>query len=218
MNDDRRCTATAKATGERCKRAAIDGGKVCSKHGGKAPQVKAKAAERLQRAQLDRTARKLGMPADIDAETGLLDMIREAAGNVAFYRALVQELEQGWRLVDTQPDVDDEEAQERELAESLTRPSIAGRIKPGTWEAKPHVLLTLYNEERDRLARYLKDAASLGIAERRVRIAEEHGQNIVAVLRGVLSELGLNEAQRSQVPGLVRRHMEAIAAKAVEVA
>lgn len=42
-----RCRARSKASGEQCKRGAIPGGHVCSKHGGSAPQVKAKAAERL---------------------------------------------------------------------------------------------------------------------------------------------------------------------------
>lgn len=45
MDESRRCTATAKGTGERCKRLAIPGGKVCVKHGGAAPAVRA-AAER----------------------------------------------------------------------------------------------------------------------------------------------------------------------------
>ena len=49
MDDSRRCTATAKSTGERCKRAAVKGGNVCSMHGGKAPQVERKAQERLDR-------------------------------------------------------------------------------------------------------------------------------------------------------------------------
>ena len=41
------CHATAKATGKRCNRAAILGGRVCYVHGGAAPQVKRKAAERI---------------------------------------------------------------------------------------------------------------------------------------------------------------------------
>lgn len=43
-----RCTATSKAKGQRCGRSAIPGGTVCRYHGGAAPQVKAKALERLQ--------------------------------------------------------------------------------------------------------------------------------------------------------------------------
>jgi hypothetical protein len=41
------CTATSKRTHERCKRGSIPGGTVCKHHGGYAPQVRAKAAERL---------------------------------------------------------------------------------------------------------------------------------------------------------------------------
>lgn len=41
------CRANAKATGVQCKRGAIPGGTVCKKHGGGAPQVIAKAQERL---------------------------------------------------------------------------------------------------------------------------------------------------------------------------
>lgn len=44
--DARRCSATARS-GERCKRRPIPGGAVCVMHGGAAPQVRAKAAERL---------------------------------------------------------------------------------------------------------------------------------------------------------------------------
>lgn len=45
--DAPRCTATAKGSGQRCKRRPIPGGTVCIKHGGGAPQVKAAAARRL---------------------------------------------------------------------------------------------------------------------------------------------------------------------------
>ena len=47
MNDSRRCAAHSSQTGERCKKAAIKGGTVCASHGGRAPQVKKSAKERL---------------------------------------------------------------------------------------------------------------------------------------------------------------------------
>jgi hypothetical protein len=46
IDPSRRCTAHNKA-GNQCAVAAIKGGSVCRTHGGSAPQVKAKAAERL---------------------------------------------------------------------------------------------------------------------------------------------------------------------------
>jgi hypothetical protein len=54
-----RCTAKAKSTGGRCNNPAIFGGTVCRLHGGSAPQVKAKAQERLMALQFPALA-KLG--------------------------------------------------------------------------------------------------------------------------------------------------------------
>lgn len=42
-----RCSAKSKQSGERCKRRPVRGAAVCTMHGGKAPQVQLKAAQRL---------------------------------------------------------------------------------------------------------------------------------------------------------------------------
>ena len=48
LTHSRKCTATNKKTGLRCKQWAILGGTVCRYHGGNAPQVRRKAEERLK--------------------------------------------------------------------------------------------------------------------------------------------------------------------------
>lgn len=47
LMDARQCTARSKQSQQRCKRAAILGGRVCSIHGGKSPRAIKSAAERL---------------------------------------------------------------------------------------------------------------------------------------------------------------------------
>lgn len=47
LHSGRQCTATSKQSGERCKRAPIVGGFVCSHHGGEIPAVRKSARERL---------------------------------------------------------------------------------------------------------------------------------------------------------------------------
>jgi hypothetical protein len=55
-----RCTSRAKSTGRRCGRWPVPGATVCVMHGGAAPQVRAKAAQRLQEAKALELARSAG--------------------------------------------------------------------------------------------------------------------------------------------------------------
>lgn len=68
----RRCNGTAKSTGKPCKTKPITGGFVCRKHGGAAPQVKAKALQRVK-----------DMLADaIDPDRALREAARVAYSNI----------------------------------------------------------------------------------------------------------------------------------------
>jgi hypothetical protein len=64
--------------------------------------------------------------------------------------------------------------------------------------------LHLWAKERqnavDRLAKFSKDAISLGIAERAVRVAEMYGQSIAKLLRGTPD-------QNKRVPHIIRKHL-----------
>jgi hypothetical protein len=59
QGNPRPCTATSKRTGEQCKNPARKGAAVCRSHGGNAPQVQAKARERLA-VLVDPAIKKLG--------------------------------------------------------------------------------------------------------------------------------------------------------------
>lgn len=72
------CVARSKQSGEQCKRRAIPGGKVCVLHGGKAPQVQAKALLNLRRAR-DAALDKLNDSIAVNGENmdprALLDIV-----------------------------------------------------------------------------------------------------------------------------------------------
>jgi hypothetical protein len=85
---ENQCTATAKSTGERCKRPAIKGGTVCYQHGGAAPQVQQKAQERLDSMADDVTA---DMEAAISDLFDQLEDIEDPEQQLAMMRELRQQ-------------------------------------------------------------------------------------------------------------------------------
>lgn len=81
------CTATCKATGERCRQRAMTGGTVCNKHGGMAPQVKRKAAARVAEAELLAQAKADPALADMSPPEMLLAAAQDTARVVTMLRA-----------------------------------------------------------------------------------------------------------------------------------
>ena len=157
--DDRRCTANAKGSQQRCRRAAIPGGTVCAKHGGSSPQVRAAAVRRLQEREAVLAVETFGLPRVVDPHTALLEELHRTAGAVAWLGALISDLGRG---------------------------KVQGE----------HVYVRLWQEERDRLVKVAKTCVDVGIEERRVRLAEQAGAQLAAVVRAVLDRLGLSDEQR----------------------
>jgi hypothetical protein len=145
----------------------------CHLHGGKTETHNQAAAVEVMRRACDR----LGVPIE-NADPGgtLIDLVREAAGNVEFYRSLVGELP-----IHPGPDRfvaggADDDGVEIEAHWERGESGVYGRTyhQSGipTGEAKRHILVQMYDDERDRLARYSKEALNAGVEERRVRLQE----------------------------------------------
>lgn len=139
----------------------------CKLHFGNTESENRKAQEVVAR----RECVSLGIPIETTPAEALVREVWEASGNVAFYRQLVQGLP-------THPEDDEFVSPEGEGDGHWIRgePGIYGRTYHvsgiPTGEAKPHVLVQLYNDERKRKLDASAAALRAGVDERRVRIAE----------------------------------------------
>jgi len=110
------CTATSTTTGARCRNAPIKGGTTCKFHGGGAPQVRAKATQRLMAmvmpalVELNKILRKKGT-----SDADRLKAIREVLSRTGFSETQILALtptEDPWaQILAAQLEGDDPEAQ-----------------------------------------------------------------------------------------------------------
>lgn len=190
MDDNRRCTAKSKQSGERCKRAATPGANVCAIHGGKTPAVVAAAERRLKVAAAERVLATYGLPVEVDPLNALLGELHRTAGHVAWLGLLIAELEH------------DEEGRS-----GLRQWRPAGE-DGGYWA--PSVWVELYQRERAHLARVASDCLKAGVEERRVRLAEDQGRLVADTIRRIVVGLGLDPAS-DNVREIVRRELTLVA-------
>lgn len=198
-----RCTATSKRTGKQCQRDATPGMSVCYYHGSATGASKRAATRRLAlgaaEVALDEE-RRLGRVLPVEPAEAMLEMVREAAGNVAVLRHLVETLTV--ETVDApQPEtvtvgaVEDEDGEEQGGIEIVTTgrmsAAIAGLTGSTTkWnDAAPHVWVVMYNDERERLVKWAKACRDAGVDERRVELAEGQARMMAGLIRGVADRL-----------------------------
>jgi len=115
--------------------------------------------------------------------------VQRAAGMVAFYQARVEELA---------------DVSTNNLVYGLTKAKFGGEDQGETYEAAPSVWLQLFNEERDRLVKVC--------AERRVKLAEQQGILVAAVIRRILTRLNLTDIQQGLVATVVPEELRALTA------
>jgi hypothetical protein len=167
----------------------------CKLHGGSTPSQKRKAEVEIIR----RAAASLGIVPDehVDPVEQMLELVSEAARNCEFYRQLVSQLP-------THPEPDkfvaghtDDDGVDIEPHWERGEIGVYGRTyhQSGipTGEAKTHILVQMYDDERDRLASYITAALKAGVEERRVRLAERDATMLFAAVGLALDRMGLSK-------------------------
>lgn len=202
VRDGRLICGAKNKKSEPCGLGPVPGATRCGRHGGKAPQVQKKAAERLAEEKakniMTNAVRTLGLPIDVDPGKALLDEIHHTAGHVAWLRDKVQELEP------------EQLVWGKEKHEDGVGPQ--GIVDVTTEKAGPSVWYELYMKERDHLAKVSALALRAGIEERKVKLAESQGALVADVIRRILDALGLTPAQQALVPQIVPQQLRLLAA------
>lgn len=186
--DDRHCTATAKGSGERCKRFASPGSTVCVKHGAGAPQVRAAAERRLeeQRAQSvlrDGLAAAYGdVVPSVDPAEAMLAAVSWKYAEVVALRVKVAELD------------------DKDRVWGVADETIKGSGEfPGTdvtSSARPNVWWQMLHRAEEQLVKFAAAARSAGCDERRVQIAEDLGRQIAGVLQAFAASMLASVVER----------------------
>lgn len=163
-----------KRDGERCGMPARKMLTVCKRHGGNtSPGAQAserRVAEVDVKEKAERFLYKLGLNGDVTPEQALLDLVRRSAGMVNYY--------------------------EMQLAQFVDRPGelVWTKVREDAqvgvaYAAEANVWLSLYDKERDRLAKVSDMALSAGIAERRIQLEEEAGRRFGTAVQEILDHM-----------------------------
>lgn len=199
----KRCTAKSKQTGLPCKNRPAPGSNVCRFHGGATPQAKAAAKRRLLAAEATGDLARLGVPVETTPIEALEAMLYEAAGNVVVLRGLVGDLGLEVTGLVYDPDLETFRAPDRDgiAVRTYHQSGIA------TGEAKPHVLVVMYDDERDRLAKLSEACVKLGLDERRVQLAETQIDRLYQAVNAALRSLPADQADtfRQALAGQLRQ-------------
>jgi hypothetical protein len=145
-----------------------------------APQVRANGKRRLEEAKLaKRLSALVEVPESVDPRDALAAELCRCVGIESVLRSLVGALELG------------EGGIYRETHHNTGR---------RTGEAKQHVLISMWQNERDRLRVVAVEAAKAGVEAHRVAIEQERGELIAQLFRAVLEapELKLTTDQQAQ--------------------
>ncbi|MDI3315869.1 MAG: hypothetical protein QJR12_16815 [Mycobacterium sp.] len=174
-----------------CKADAVRGATVCNKHGGAAPQVKARAAVRAEV-----MAWGLG-DEKVDPGEILLRLVSQSAARAERYAV---ELE---ALVDEHGG----DIQKAMIADTIMLDRDGQPVKVGEYIRG---LAELEAKERDRCANFAAKAVAAGLAERQVRIAERQAEAVLKAIDAALDAAGIAPADRGPAKLAAARHLKAV--------
>lgn len=180
------CRATSKRSGERCRRIPAPGAVVCHIHGGKSPQAKAKAAERL-----------------------LIDAARADAQRVLGYSAAAQLADPFEALAKVAAEA---VAMKDALQSRVNALETIRYTAPGSGTEQIRAEVQLLERAMDRVERVTSSMIKLDFEGRRVRLAESQGRILADVIRAILDRLDLSSEQLELVPVVVPEELRRVAA------
>jgi hypothetical protein len=172
----------------------VRGSDKCRMHLGK------KAAPVIAEDAARKAVETYGLPRDISPTDALLEEVRYSAGHVAWLRAKVAELEAADLVWGMTEQVD-------KGASEFTGIDTTRAAAVNMW-------LELYFRERKHLLDLTKTAISVGIEERRVKLAEAQGALMNDVIRRILARLSLTADQSALLPVVVPEELRRAAAMA----
>lgn len=136
---------------------------------------------------------------DLQPHEALIYCVRLTAGEVQYCEMIIQEIRFGNAIV--RPEVEKVEDYETE----------EGAVGTHTSTTKHKEELNLWFQIRrdavDRLAKYSKMALDAGVEERRVQLAENWGEDVARLLKGILGDLKLTPKQKERAPEIIRTHL-----------
>lgn len=139
---------------------------------------------------------------DVTPTEIMLESVRKAAWNVAKYEWLVNQLADTFDA-EGGPIVTITEDGVAQVAPAHLGAGIAGRVDPANWKAAPHVIVSMYNDERDRLMRYAKMCRDANVEERMVAVAEGVASMVTGVLDAVFAAMVLTPEQEERLPQII---------------
>lgn len=166
----------------------------CKLHGGSTWSVSKGSHLRLVEKRIQAQMATYGVPLEVSPTDALLSVVHRTAGHVKWLADCIAELD---------PEV---------LTWGVTQVKTGGHDGGTTEAAEPHVLLKLYQQERDRLIKASAEAIRCGIEERRVKLAEAQGALVAQAVRAILGDLHLTAEQQAMVSEVVPRRLRELAA------